>query len=251
MSYPIVDRLRRAPETLGMGLRTSIVGSMACVAAAALGRDLTDPEFLWMLTITAMITTILSPLQDHMRRLLHISDLSWRAATVSIVQFGVTAASLTVMWLVDVPVALMPFGSACARQRRVLTVGLVLGKVFDQEPLARPASILAARKRREVAPRPGRHPVTCQFAVAAIVAAIAGATILGYAEAARVVAQPVLVFATGLTAVLAPRAMRSAMDVDISVARQTRGLYLGLMSIAGMLYLVWASQSGSAIRWAP
>jgi hypothetical protein len=77
--------------------------------------------------------------------------------------------------------------------------------------------------------------------VAAIVAGLAGAQVLGYAEAARVVAQPVLVLATGLTAVLAPRAMEAAMARDIVSARHTRRIYLSIMAGGGVLYLAAAA----------
>ena len=65
--------------------------------------------------------------------------------------------------------------------------------------------------------------------------------LLGYAEAARVVAQPVLVLATGLTAVLAPKAMEAAMHYDLDAARHTRRVYLSIMAGGGVLYLAAAA----------
>ncbi|MGI9666753.1 MAG: hypothetical protein ACR2N2_06570 [Acidimicrobiia bacterium] len=241
VSYALADRMRRAKATLRMGLGLSLVGSLAVLAAAFLARDLTDPDVLIMLTVTAMVTTVLSPLQDHIRRLLHISELSWRAAIVSIVQFSVVAIALSVMWLVDAPLALMPFGSLALANAASLAVGLVLARVFRQKPLEDKLSFwyLASEGRWLLAQ--AIVPSLAHFAVAAIVAALAGAIVLGYAEAARVVAQPVLVFATGLTAVLAPRAMRAAMDIDISSARYARRVFLGLVTAAGLVYLLWAS----------
>lgn len=241
VSYPLVDRMRRAPDTLRLGLRTSLVGSLAILVAAFLARDLTSTEVLVTLVITAMITTILSPLQDHMRRLLHISDHSWLAATMSMVQFGVVAVSLTVMWLVDAPVALMPFGSLALANACSLTAGVILGDVIHQEPLPERLRFWELAREGKWLLAQAIIPSSAHFAVAAIVAALAGPEVLGYAEAARVVAQPVLVFATGLTAVLAPRAMRAAMDVDIAAAQHARRVFLGLVGLAGVAYLAVAS----------
>lgn len=241
VSYPLADRMRRAPDTLRLGFRTSLVGSLAILVAALLARDLTSTEVLATLVITAMITTILSPLQDHMRRLLHISDRSWQAATMSMVQFGVVAVSLTVMWLVDAPVALMPFGSLALANACSLTVGVILGDVIHQEPLPEPLRFWELAREGKWLLAQAIIPSSAHFAVAAIVAALAGAEVLGYAEAARVVSQPVLVFATGLTAVLAPRAMRAAMDVDLAAAQHARRVYLGLVGLAGVAYLAVAS----------
>lgn len=241
VSFRVADRMRRAPETLKLGVRTSIVGSSAILVAAFIARDLTSPEVLWTLVATGMITTILSPLQDHMRRLLHISDESWRAATVSMVQFGVVAASLTGLWLADAPVALMPFGSLALANAISLTVAIVLGRATRQERLADRLRFWELAKEGKWLLAQAILPSSAHFAVAAIVTELAGPEILGYAEAARVVAQPVLVFATGLTAVLAPRAMRAAMDVDIDAAHHARKLFLGLVCLAGAAYLLVAS----------
>lgn len=241
VSYPLVDRMRRAKTTLRMGFMVALVGTTAALVAAFIARDLTSSGVLATLTITTMITILLSPLQDHMRRLLHISEQSWRAASVSIVQFSVVAISLGAMWAADAPLALMPFGSLAAANAVSLTIAVILAHVFRQEPLPEPLTFwhLASEGRWLVAQ--AIVPSIAHFAVAAIVAALAGAIVLGYAEAARVVAQPVLVFATGLTAVLAPKAMKAAMEIDIEAARHARRLFLGLVTIAGLAYLLWAS----------
>lgn len=241
VSYAIVDRMRRARDTLTMGLRASVIGSLAILVAALMSRSLTSGDVIWGLTITAMITTVLSPLQDHMRRLLHIADLSWRAAVVSGVQFLGVVVSLGVMLLVDAPVAVMPFGSLAIANALSLTTGLVLGNVFNQKPLLEPLrfSTLASEGRWLLAR--AVVPSLAHFAVATIIVALAGAEVLGYTEAARVVAQPVLVFATGLTAVLAPRSMKAAMDRDSSSSVRTRRIYLGFVLGGGALYVAMAS----------
>lgn len=94
VSFPVADRMRRARDTFRIGLPVAVLGSLAIGIAALLAWSLTDPSVIWGLTITAAITTVLSPLQDHMRRLLHIAELNWQAAVVSGVQFAGVATSL-------------------------------------------------------------------------------------------------------------------------------------------------------------
>ncbi|MDJ0954380.1 MAG: hypothetical protein QNJ81_11945, partial [Acidimicrobiia bacterium] len=218
VSFPVADRMRRARDTFRMGIPMAVLGALAIVVAALLSSSLTDSGVVWGLSITAAITTVLSPLQDHMRRLLHIAEMSWQAAAVSGVQFVGVVVSLGVMLAVDAPVAVMPFGSLAIANALSLTTGLILGDVRHQKPLDTPLRFgTLAREGRWLLTQ-SIVPNVAHFAVAAIIAALAGAEALGYAEAARVVAQPVLVLATGLTAVLAPRAMEAGMNRDLSSA---------------------------------
>lgn len=241
VSYSVVDRMRRAPDTLKMGLRASLVGSASILVAALFSRSLTDSGVIWGLVVTGVVATILSPLQDHMRRLLHIAEQSWRAAAVSGVQLLGVVLSLGVMLLLDAPVAVMPFGSLAFANAASLTTGLILGDVRHQKPLHEPLRFWTLAREGRWLLAQAMLPSIAHFAVATIIAALAGAEVLGYTEAARVVAQPVLVFATGLTAVLAPRTMKAAMDRDLAAAHHVRRLYMGLMLAGGFAYLIAAS----------
>lgn len=241
VSFPVADRMRRARDTFRMGIPMAVLGALAIVVAALLSSSLTDSGVVWGLSITAAITTVLSPLQDHMRRLLHIAEMSWQAAAVSGVQFVGVVVSLGVMLAVDAPVAVMPFGSLAIANALSLTTGLILGDVRHQKPLDTPLRFgTLAREGRWLLTQ-SIVPNVAHFAVAAIIAALAGAEALGYAEAARVVAQPVLVLATGLTAVLAPRAMEAGMNRDLSSARHTRNMFMLVMAGGGVLYAAAAS----------
>ncbi|MGA9595392.1 MAG: hypothetical protein WBV06_04505 [Acidimicrobiia bacterium] len=241
VSFPVPDRIRRARDTFRMGIPAALLGSLAIFVAAFLSWSLTDSNVIWGLTITAGITTVLSPLQDHMRRLLHIAELNWQAAAVSAVQFAGVVAALGVMLLVDAPVAIMPFGSLAIANALSLIVGFILGDVRHQKPLDEPLRFRAMAHQGRWLLTQALAPNIAHFAVAALVAALAGADVLGYAEAARVVAQPVLVLATGLTAVLAPRAMESAMQHDLAAARHNRNVYMLVMAAGGVLYLAAAA----------
>ena len=236
VSFPVNDRMRRARETLRMGLRAAIVGSLVIVIAAFLARSIADTDVIWGLAATATVATVLSPLQDHMRRLLHIAELSWRAAAVSGVQFFGVVVSLALMILFDAPVAIMPFGSLAIANALSLTAAIVLGDVRNQEPLEEPLRFWTLAREGRWLLTTAMVPSIAHFAVAAIIAALAGAEALGYAEAARVVAQPVLVLATGLTAVLAPRAMEAGMQRNVTAAKHARHIYLLAMAGGGLIY---------------
>ncbi|MFO7700834.1 MAG: hypothetical protein R6W79_09555, partial [Acidimicrobiia bacterium] len=53
-------------------------------------------------------------------------------------------------------------------------------------------------------------------------------------------AQPVVVFAGGLSVVLTPRSMRAAMDRDRPTARRTGTIYLSGLAVAGLGYIAVA-----------
>ncbi len=241
VSFPVADRMRRARDTLKMGVPAALVGSSSILIAALLAGSLTESDVIWGLTFTAGIATVLSPLQDHMRRLLHIAELSWQAAAVSGVQFLGVVVSLGVMLLLDAPPAIMPFGSLAIANALSLTTGIILGDVRHQKPLDEPLRFWTLAREGRWLLTQALVPNVAHFAVAAIITGLAGAEALGYAEAARVVAQPVLVLATGLTAVLAPRAMEAGMKKDADAARHTRNVYLLVMAAGGLIYLAVAA----------
>jgi O-antigen/teichoic acid export membrane protein len=78
----------------------------------------------------------------------------------------------------------------------------------------------------------GMLPSAVGVLVGVILALVSGPDALGYLEAARIVAQPILVFAIGLSAVLGPRSMRAARararGEARRLARQFGGAVLGL-----------------------
>jgi hypothetical protein len=63
---------------------------------------------------------------------------------------------------------------------------------------------------------------------------------MGFAESARVAAQPILVFATGLSAVVGPLGIEAAARRDLPKGRRAHHMYLGLTVLAGLAYLAFA-----------
>ncbi len=238
VSFPTSERLSLVPQTLRLGLGPVLLGTTAVGGAVAATWSYASVEVLIPLAVTSTVSIVLSPLQDHVRRMLHIAALNWQASWVSVVQFLVAVAGVTVGYLVDVPVAWIPFGALAIANAVSLSVGFVVARTSIQENSRAVLRFWELATRGKWFVLAASAPAIASFVVVTVIAWVVSPEDLGYAESARVVAQPILVLAAGLTAVLAPRSMRAAMDGDSSTARRTSGVYLGLMGLGGLAYLL-------------
>jgi O-antigen/teichoic acid export membrane protein len=170
--------------------------------------------------------------------MLHIAGRSDVAAVMSVVQFVVVFASVWLGTVLGAPLAWLPFGALALAN----VISMVLGLWIVREALRRDAP--KHLRFRELSVRGlwfvlnGAASAVAGFFVAVAVSWLASPEDLGYAEAARIVAQPVLVFAAGLTAVLAPRAMRAGLERDVNQSRATSRLYITLLLGGAGLYLL-------------
>ena len=245
---PMAERLEYLGRVISMGLGFSLLGSGAVLIAAIATASHTSTAVTLALTVTAVLNLAVSTAQDNLRRMLHISELHWSAASMSIVQFTTVVIVLVGMMLADIPVVWIPFGSLFIANIVSSILGLIKAGGFghwDTPPGLRPRVLV----------RSGRWllgqaliPTGAAFLASVVITNLAGAEAMGYAESARVVAQPVLVFATGLTAVLGPKVMASAMSRNNSSASTMLGRFLQLTVGAGILYLAFA---GWATPWNP
>jgi O-antigen/teichoic acid export membrane protein len=240
VSYPNSQRLSVIRHSITLGIAPGFVGALAAVIAYFVTSGYATADVSVALMATTAITIVLSPMQDHVRRMLHIAAWSWRAAWVSIVQFAAVVIAAGSALIIDVPVAWVPFGALAVANAVSLSFAWVVGRysVDDHAPHSL-SFVELARKGVWLVVQAGAPAIT-GFAVAATIAALASPEDLGYAESARVVAQPILVLAAGLTAVLAPRSMRAAMDRDRATAARTRKIYLLIMVASGLGYAVIA-----------
>ena len=74
------------------------------------------------------------------------------------------------------------------------------------------------------------------FLASVIVSRLDDPAALGYAEAARIVGQPIFVLAVGLSAVLNPRAMEAGAGRDRAAARHVARPFTVLLAIVGLVY---------------
>lgn len=235
VGLPQEKRLGVTRRSLLLGLAPGLVGVLAAVAAAGLKGHLTSTAVITALTVTTGITIVVSPMQDHVRALLHIADRSWHAVAVSSVQLVGVAAGIGLLVAVDVERAWIPFGSLAMANVLSLTIALVLaraarvpeGDAMTFGGLASSGKWLVIR---------AATPATLAFIAANIITELAGPVAYGYAEAARQVAQPITVLSVGLMAVLGPRAVRAGSEMDPIAGAANRRMFVGLMLLASSAY---------------
>lgn len=235
---PVGERLAAVPRTLAIGLGPCVLGASASLIAVLITVGYADPEVVTVLAFTSALTAVISPMQDHVRKMLHIAAESWAASVVSIVQFVAAGSLLLVAVASDVAPEWIPFGVLALANTLSFSVGLFLVRRLATERMGRTIRIGEIAGRGVWFVANAAAPALSGFAVAAIITWLAGPEELGYAESARVVAQPVYVLATGLRAVLHPRSIRSALDGDRSTARRTNAIFLSVTLIASAGYLV-------------
>lgn len=189
---------------------------------------------LWPLTVTAMASALLSPIQDHVRRMLHIGGRSTIAAIVSGIQLCVALAALLWMAALNVPSEWIPFAALALANLVSSSAGIYLGRRGSIRPEGKVLAYrdLISTGRWLVAT--GVAAPAAAFGVSSVVGRLAGAVALGYAEAARVVASPLLVFGNGIWFVLNPHALNAARERDRDRAKRLLRQYIGA-GVAGLL----------------
>jgi len=248
-NLPAQIRLGVLRRSLLLGVIPSLIGTGAILLATVATAGIASMDLLVGLTATAWLAALVSPSQDHVRRLLHFRGWSWKAATVSAVQLTVVVCAIIVMALLDVAAAWIPFGALAIANVISLSVALLLS---GAQRLA--AAELPILRFRDLA-RPGRWllvqavlPMASAFIAAWMITVLATPEALGYADAARIAAQPILVLGMGLSAVLSPRAMEAAIARGKALANRTVAIHLGMVSLGGLAYLMIA---GAPFAWNP
>ena len=241
LRYESSRRLRLLEQSLRLGflpvLGAAIVGVLAAVAGSAgAPSDVVTP-----LALTSGACVLVSPVQDHMRRLLHSAGHSWRAATMSATLLVIVLACLLLLHRLGIGPAWVPFGSLFVANATSLVVGLllVLGKRRSLEPLERLKIGELARLGRWLLPI-GLTPTAASFVAGVLVTHFASASALGYVQAAGLLSQPMYVLTVGLSAVLGPRLMQAGAERRADDARRvSRPFWIGLV-VAASLYLLGA-----------
>lgn len=244
-------RLDQFHESLLMGIGPTLIGASALVIAALATAADTTSDVTYALAATSILAILVSPLQDHVRRLLHIARHSWNAAAVSTAQLVIVTLMLATLMASDIPVVLIPFGSLAVANTVSLGLGLILAKrhalrdAFDRLRFRE----LAVSGRWLLAV--GLLPFVSGFIGSIVIVKIAGTVAMGYAEAARVAAQPILVLGMGLGAVLGPRGMEAGMRANFGQAHKAHRAYIALIVGLGFAYLLLAGFDwpGNVMVW--
>jgi hypothetical protein len=229
------ERLALFQQTWRIGTPTAFTIAVVASVAAALGAEAPASVF-GPLALTMAACATLTPLQEHVRRVMHLAGISWHAAVISLVQLGGVLAALMLLGWVGVPAIWRPFGALTIATMASLQSGLLLTR-SRQQPARLP--------RYEVPDlmRAGRWLLAIEaitaggtFLASILVTRLDTPEALGYAEAARVVAQPLFVLAVGLSAALNPRAMEAGAGRDRAAARQVARPFRALLVAIGLVY---------------
>lgn len=242
VSFPVHRRLDHLGRSLLLGTPAAVVLALGVLLWLPVAPPEVHGDAVRGLTITAIAAAFLSPVQDHVRKMLHSGGASWHAAAVSTVQLVSAVAGILVLTLLGVPAWWIPFGALALANFLSLAAGLVAARL-ERSGIA---PIENEKMRAAELVEAGRWLVgwavlspAAGFAAAALVSRLAGAEALGYAEAARVIAQPVWVLAVGLSSVLGPPSMEAGKDADRERARRISTSFVAMIAAAGAGCVLW------------
>lgn len=231
-------RLGLLEQSLRLGYLPAIGAAVVGTLAAVAGSVGASGAVVAPLTATCVLCAAVSPVQDHVRRLLHFAGVSWRAAAMSVVQFVTVIASLLLLTRLRVPTPWLPFGALLIANVVSLSLGLILAvDRHNYEPLERMAVRDLFRSGRWLV-LVGLTPPVAWFLSGVLLTHLVGAATLGFVEAARVVSMPVFVLTMGLSAVLAPRLMEAAAERRADRARRTSRPFRIMIVVSAVGYLL-------------
>ena len=236
-TLPEETRLGMLRRSLPLGIGPAFAAAVAMVLWALLAPASVSPTVVTALSVTGMLTAFISPIQDHVRFMLHIGRESWGAAAMSGVLVGVVLLSLRLLpeWGVSTP--WVPFGALALGNTVSLCGGLWMihrrGGSSSGPSLAFRALTRSGAWLLLIA----LLPTGAAFVCAALMLHLAGPAAMGYAEASRVLGQPPWVLSLGLSAVLGPRSIRAAQQGDLARARSVSRLFAVIMLGIGLPYV--------------
>jgi O-antigen/teichoic acid export membrane protein len=238
-THPVAQRLASLRHTLRIAVGPALIVSLAATLWIPFSPGSVPADVVIGLTVTAIAASFISPIQDHVRHMLHLADASWRAAVVSGAHCLSAIGGLYLLVGADAGTAWRPLGALALANLLSLGVGLLLARrslrpCSMPEGLSSPSLLRVGRLLLPV----NLLPLGATFVSAAIVSHLAGAAALGYSDAARMLGQPPFVLSLGLGAILGPRSIQAAQAKDFHVARQISRLYFGLTLLCGLPYLL-------------
>ncbi|HVM18861.1 MAG TPA: hypothetical protein VM307_02755 [Egibacteraceae bacterium] len=207
LQSPPGRRLRLAEETLLRGLACALLAGAVAAAFATVAAPPAADAPIVPLVLASIATSVISPLQDHVRRTAHLGHRSWTAAGISLVQLVAVSAALAVLSRLATS-AWVPFAALATANVFSVTVGVVWTRMQSTGRADRLGTRQLLSAGRWLLPL-ALFPAVALFVSGVLVTHFAGAEAFGYVEAARVLAQPIVVFGLGMMAVLSPRLMEA------------------------------------------
>lgn len=243
LGEPPAQQVGALPRSLRYGL-VSAISAAAVASGVVLLLERSNLSASLPIIVGAFAAAVLSPLQDHVRRMLHQVNWNWAAAVMSVTQLAVAGSTLIVLNVAGVPTAWLPFGALATANLVSGTVGLVLASRRWERPsrdLLDPRSLSRVGVWLLFA---GSMEQAAQFAGLTILTVVAGRSVVGNFEATRVLSQPMYVIATGLLSVVSPRVMAASKARDRHEAIRYSTAFLAVLGAVGVTYLVAAG-----VKW--
>ena len=242
LELPAASRTAILRSTLlrGAGLAV-LVGPLVAGAGLIAGSHVTSNSLL-ALASGAVVLTALTPMQDHVRSTLYLAERARRPAIMSALQMTATVSLLSLLHVLNVSPAWVPFTALGVGTAASLALGLLLASPPSHGPGLEVTTLALIRVGRPLLPAALIQEATV-FAANAILVALTSAATLGTAEAARVVSRPVQTLSLGISRSLAPRLMESGQARSVEAAKIAVTLYVAVIGAAGLAYLVVAGWS--------
>lgn len=192
------------------------------------------------MSLSATALSVVSPLQDHIRAMLHLSGRSWIAAATSAIHLVGTGVTLVVLYQ-GYPL-LAPFGA--------LTVGNVLSVVVSilwvlrlQAPSVTKPRFGELRVLGGWLLATGFARTALGYGTRSIIGLMAGIPSLGFLEGSRIVAQPIFVITQGLIAQVGPKSTEAGATRDSYAASRWRLRFVVLLSLIALPYALVTAAS--------
>jgi O-antigen/teichoic acid export membrane protein len=249
VDYPQEHRLTILRKSLRLGAVSALLTSLLLVLWVYVVPPGTPRDALLGLTVTSLVCAFLSPMQDHLRRMQHLAGRSAAAAAISTVQLTVAIGALFGFSWLHVAPWWIPLGSLAVANFVSGAFGVLISTRWLQTEWTGTAlgwrQTLNSGKWLLLG---GLTSPAAAFLAGALIVHLSSTEALGYAEAARIVGQPILVLALGLSATLGPRSMEAARAHRAESARKVEVQFVLLTSVvAGMYALLF----GISWSWNP
>jgi O-antigen/teichoic acid export membrane protein len=248
LDVPRRERLASIRRSIRLGAPVALLAAVGMIAWILVAPRNASLSVLTAFTVTAAATTFVSPIQDHMRRMLHLADASWYAAGVSLIHLAVVVGAVGLWSAAGIPAEWVPFGALAAANLLSLSAGALMamrnGGAASPVRYALTDLLRAGRWLLAI----GLLPTGAGFAAAVVISHLAGVDTLGHAEAARIMTQPLFVLSTGLSAFLGPRSMEAGRGRVLHDARDISRGFVWLMLVTGIPYLLL---TGVPWSWSP
>ncbi len=238
-------QLATIPLSIRLSLPIALPASIiVCALVPLVARD-TPAADLLAIGITTAVASVLSPAQDHIRRVLHQCHRSGKASQTSMVQLAAIVLALGVCTAAGVPSAWVPFGSLAFANFASISFALSISHRGARTTSPLPLALAELTRRGRWLLYSAVVERGSGLIALAAVSIVAGTAAAGYVEATRVLSQPVLIFGMGLMAVMRPAIMRAAGSHDRERSRTLTLQYfaaigLGAAALALAIGIDWS-----------